>query len=208
MTSPDYRLVIRALPDAVPVPARLKAVLKRLLRTYRFRCLEVSPITPPSATAVGRVPKEDSMDRVTLIRKLAEEFRRAILACDQDRLPIGLQNFPHGSCGDVSLLFAKRLEQAGLGPTDYVCGWRTDARGERWSHGWLEQDGLIIDITLDQFHDAPAPVLVTADRAWHAARFDVDKSQCHSPADFERYDEDTREMFGDAYALITAECGS
>jgi hypothetical protein len=39
-------------------------------------------------------------------------------------------------------------------------------RGER-THAWLEKDGVIVDITADQFDDAECPVMVTADDSWH-----------------------------------------
>jgi hypothetical protein len=46
------------------------------------------------------------------------------------------------------------------------------AAGERepdlHSHAWLECDGLIADITADQFEDVDEPVIVTRDRSWHA----------------------------------------
>jgi hypothetical protein len=43
--------------------------------------------------------------------------------------------------------------------------------GDRGTHGWIESDGIIIDITADQFPDITAPALVTRDRTWHDQRF-------------------------------------
>lgn len=44
------------------------------------------------------------------------------------------------------------------------------------SHGWVEQDGVIADITADQFamidgFGTPLPVIVTRDRSWHDLHF-------------------------------------
>jgi hypothetical protein len=39
------------------------------------------------------------------------------------------------------------------------------------THAWVERDGLIIDITADQFVDVAEPVLLTTDRTWHDVRF-------------------------------------
>lgn len=36
------------------------------------------------------------------------------------------------------------------------------------SHAWLEYDGLIIDITADQFDEVSEPIIVTSDRSWHS----------------------------------------
>jgi hypothetical protein len=46
---PTYRLTLRALRSEVPPTIRLRSVLKRLLRTFQFRCLEVQEMrdVPP-----------------------------------------------------------------------------------------------------------------------------------------------------------------
>jgi hypothetical protein len=36
-------LTLKALPDDVPADVRLRQLLKRLLRTYRFRCVRIEP---------------------------------------------------------------------------------------------------------------------------------------------------------------------
>jgi hypothetical protein len=48
-------------------------------------------------------------DEFAEIRYLATRFRNAIEACDPAGLPIGMQNFPLGACGDAALLLAKYL---------------------------------------------------------------------------------------------------
>jgi hypothetical protein len=50
---PDYRLTIRPVQDDVPPAVRLRGVLKRLLRSYGFRALQVEEIKP-AAGASGR----------------------------------------------------------------------------------------------------------------------------------------------------------
>lgn len=136
------------------------------------------------------------------LRILAKRFRAAILACDRVNLPITLRDFPKGACGDASLLLAKYLEQFGFSPLTYVWGWRTTSfeRG-RQSHAWLEQDGLIIDITADQFSNAE-PVLVTTDRSWHE-QFEVEQK---SPADYEQYEEESRRELHAAFQLVNQHC--
>jgi hypothetical protein len=100
-------------------------------------------------------------DQLDSLRKLAVRFRRAIESC-RAKLPIGLKDFPFGSCLDASLLLGHYLEQSDVGKPIYVSGTK-DGR----THMWLEMDGVIIDITADQFGDAPERVMVTRDTAWH-----------------------------------------
>lgn len=50
---PLIRLTLKPLPDDVPEAIRLRHVLKRLLRTYGFRCMAIDNVadarTPPAA---------------------------------------------------------------------------------------------------------------------------------------------------------------
>ena len=83
------------------------------------------------------------------------------------RLP-SLADFPKGSCGDASELLGQYLSDSGLGTWGYRSGMQLDPV---FSHAWVERDGLIVDITADQFPDVSEPVLLTTDRTWHYARF-------------------------------------
>jgi hypothetical protein len=52
-----YTIVLTAKPGnwRAPVEARLKAALKRLLRSYGLRCVACKPVAPADA---GQVPTE------------------------------------------------------------------------------------------------------------------------------------------------------
>ena len=117
-----------------------------------------------------------------IIEKLATGFREAIDDLDRVFLPFEMKNFPHGCCGDASMLLGTYLEDHGIKSLIYVCG----MRGER-SHAWLESDGLIIDITADQFAECNESVIVVKDSEWHRT-FDRD---LESEASFKRYDKGT-----------------
>ena len=39
------------------------------------------------------------------------------------------------------------------------------------THAWIDQGGLIVDITADQFDDIDDAVIVTFDRSWYDRRF-------------------------------------
>ena len=122
-----------------------------------------------------------------------ERFRAAIEACRPEMLPVGLQTFPHGACGDATLLLAKYLERNGHTGFIYVLG----MRGER-SHAWLRRGELLIDITPDQFEEQDEAVIVGCDSVWHSTF--TKKDEHH--ADFEKYNEFTAASLARAYQVI------
>jgi len=96
-----------------------------------------------------------------------------------------MQSFPLGQCGMVTRLLGAYLEDLHLGTFDYITGGRIDPDErdkEPRSHAWLHKDGLIVDVTADQFEDQPSPVIVTRDASWHEA-FDQDLEN-YGPASF------------------------
>jgi len=118
-----------------------------------------------------------------------------ILACNPVHLPVTLQNFPHGACGDASLLLARYLSERGCGEFRYILGLRDGN-----SHAWLQQGPLIIDITGDQFADNPhGPVYVGEDQAWFVGFAGEDQ---HT-ADYSIFDDNTKAMLSASYARIT-----
>jgi len=84
-----------------------------------------------------------------------EKFRSAI-EVNKEKLGIEwFSRFPRGCCGDTSLILAKYLDEKRFGVAYYVPG----MLGPQ-SHGWLELDGWIIDITADQFDSIEDKILV------------------------------------------------
>jgi hypothetical protein len=81
----------------------------------------------------------------------------------------GLREVPRGACGDASRLLGLHLESLGWGKWTYVMGIAPGPDGG--THAWLEQAGLVVDITADQFPDIDEAVIVTTDRTWHERRF-------------------------------------
>lgn len=95
-------------------------------------------------------------------------FRNAIEMTDKKSLPISLQEFPHGSCGDAVLLLGHYLSKQGFGKFDYMLGdLDYEIGGYYPSHSWLQQKKLIVDITADQFDDFSDPVFVETHSPWH-----------------------------------------
>lgn len=126
-------------------------------------------------------------------------FRSALESVPTLERPIGLQKFPHGSCGDATLLLGTYLIEKGYPPFDYMLGGRGNSMGEDWSsHAWLELDGLTVDITSDQFLDGPGRVIACRGSNWHAAF--AGKRQ--HIADYRIYDRHTVATLGAAYRAV------
>ena len=104
-----------------------------------------------------------------------------------------MQSFPHGACGDAALLLAKRLEEEGYGAFDYMLGERSG-----FSHAWLQQGDLIVDISGDQFDDMHEKVYVGFNSPWHA-QFSAEPLHV---ADFQLYDDRTRSTLEAAYQSV------
>ncbi len=90
----------------------------------------------------------------------AKHFRRCLEEL-HPRLGVVFKRFPNAACGDSSNLLGEWLTEQGISGLEYVCG-------ELHGHAWLELDGLIIDITLDQFEGHTEKVYVSEDRSFHS----------------------------------------
>jgi hypothetical protein len=141
---------------------------------------------------------DNEQDRLCRLRELAGAFRSAIERTDRERLPCTLQEFPKGSCGDAALLLGTFLKNQGMGPFQYVCGWR-----DGYSHAWLEADGIIIDITADFFPDESDPVIVTNRSPWHDA---FERKVDPHEADYRVYDPNTVRQCEATYNIIFQAC--
>ena len=102
------------------------------------------------------------------IEDIAIKFRNVILSTEKDSRPIGLQDFPNGSCGDASRLLGTYLEEKGFGKFFVVSGERGSKQDNKWkSHTWLKNDALIVDITADQFDEIKSAVIVAEKSFFH-----------------------------------------
>lgn len=94
------------------------------------------------------------------IYRLTLAFREAIddaLDAGEFTDDIGFQDFPNGCCGFTSELLAKYLYESGI-DTWYIHGEYKFGENAR-PHTWLEsRDGLVIDITRDQFKKNQGPL--------------------------------------------------
>jgi hypothetical protein len=125
------------------------------------------------------------------IEALCRRFREEV-SCRRDLLP-SLESFPRGACGDTSLLLAEHLKRNGESGFCYVSG---DRAGK--SHAWLQRGALIVDVTADQFPDAPNAIIVSTDPAWHQT-FAIQEIWI---ADLTRWDKGTQARLGNALEQI------
>ncbi|WP_230493816.1 hypothetical protein [Paenibacillus polymyxa] len=87
---------------------------------------------------------------------VATKVRRAIESIDPNKFTMYCQfhhGFPHGACGDSSMIIGKLLLDEFEIDCDYVTGNCTIEGHESKTHVWLEYEGYKIDITADQFRD-------------------------------------------------------
>jgi hypothetical protein len=89
------------------------------------------------------------------------------------------------------------LKTHGFGTFDYVSGEAWDENGEWFSHAWLRQGDVIVDITADQF-PGNAPVIVTDASPWYSG-FEVEVPH---QADFHIYDGHTLASLSAAYRTV------
>jgi hypothetical protein len=103
---------------------------------------------------------------IARVEGIARALRNAIEMCEPTKLP--WPAFPHGACGDTSLILGQVLHDTGIKGFDYVGGNKHRDNGEWYSsHGWLQNGEWIVDITADQFPDVETPVIVTNCSEWH-----------------------------------------
>jgi len=149
-------------------------------------------------------PADETMNHHDAVRVGARRFRDAIVSTDKTKLPSTFENFPVGCCGDTAPMLGHYLCDIGLGKFDYVLGERGSPgpASDEQSHAWLQQEGLVVDITADQFPEIQTEVIVSADSQWHRTF----RSRTDYVADFEleAFQGPAHPTLRDAYVQILA----
>ena len=92
---------------------------------------------------------------IEVIKDIATRAR-AIMDEHHDNLSrVYFGSFPSSACGNISDMLALYMGKKGIRQIEYVWGKRNGR-----SHGWLEIEENIIDITSDQFDDGQGAVYV------------------------------------------------
>lgn len=129
------------------------------------------------------------LQQIAALRTLATRFRAAIRATDPSEVDPEVRfivsAFPKGVCGEICFLLGHYLRENGFPAAEYVNGIRCF---DGQSHAWIETEGIIVDITGDQFAEIADEVVVTLNPAWHQQFSD---RQGRRPADFLIYGDDS-----------------
>lgn len=79
-----------------------------------------------------------------------------------------MRGFPKGACGSSAILLGACFSSCAIEGFVFIQGSRGSRKNGTWAkHAWLARQDLVVDITADQFPDAPAPVIVVEHSPWH-----------------------------------------
>ena len=97
---------------------------------------------------------------------IATDFRKAFEASDLSKAPGFLPHFPEGCCNWATWMIGHFLKFEMCQSVEEINA-RRELLSETLSHAWLSADGIIIDITSDEFEDSEAKVIVSRNSDWH-----------------------------------------
>lgn len=171
---------------------------------------------------MGRICHSDWLDRTwrrmravrqirvkPIAEPLVRRFRAALEEAVEDAmlsLP-AFDKFPRGCCGDASDLLARYLLESGIRTSGVSGTFRSAGFESAQTHMWLiDEDGLIIDITGDQFRFNPLllnysePVYYGPEDDFHRL-FEIDGCNINV-GEFERYNNPARNSLIEAYSAL------
>ena len=109
---------------------------------------------------------------VRKLKKLATVMRAALVE-GRAGLHGNLTDFPNDCCDHAAIFLLLYLDNSGVDLTGFVRVEADLSENPHDKHIWLEKDGVIIDISADQFADRFGlkfdPVIVSRDSPWHAS---------------------------------------
>lgn len=123
---------------------------------------------------IALVEKEKKDELLNELKKHAITFHDAIVSIDSTKYPrnLGFENFPNGCCGNASQIMARYLSSRGY-EVEYVGGLR-----QANTHGWLECQGIIVDITAYQFSGNDAIIVKPKGKKKHIGFKETDRYMC------------------------------
>lgn len=99
--------------------------------------------------------------------RIGHAFRQAFEQVDLSDAPGSLPHFPNGCCSWATWMVGHYLKyECNLSPIE-IQGNRDGAAGVE-PHAWLSVDGVIVDITCDQFNDCAHVILGVGASHWHS----------------------------------------
>lgn len=99
---------------------------------------------------------------IEIVKEIAFKARGIMEEYHNDLSSVYFENSPSGACGNSSDMLALYMSKKGVKEIEYVSG-----RRKQRSHGWLEINGYIVDITSDQFADGLGAVYVGESNKFH-----------------------------------------
>ena len=97
---------------------------------------------------------------------IATNFRKAFEDSDLSKAAGSLPHFPEGCCNWATWMIGHFLKFEMCQSVEEINAERASRSGTI-SHAWLSADGIIIDITSDEFEDSEERVIVSRNSDWH-----------------------------------------
>jgi hypothetical protein len=110
----------------------------------------------------------------TFLSRLAAVCREALERMTPAQRGVGFIDFPRGTCGPVAELMGRLVFEATHKSGLYLSGTAHPDLPRQQSHAWLEVDGLLVDLTHDQFTGTGLVGWVFESSPWHAL-FETEK---------------------------------
>lgn len=93
------------------------------------------------------------LNKTDTMKKIVDQFREKIRKTDFDGLQKVMNRFPTGCCKVSSMFFAKFLVDNNIANEKDIKFIANAYNGQSY-HAWIELNDKIIDISIDQFHEA------------------------------------------------------
>lgn len=133
------------------------------------------------------------------LTQLAKAFREAFEVSDLSKAPGFLKNFPSGCCSWATIFIGHYLKnECGLSPKRILSAHHMSGG----QHEWLIVNDIIIDITADQFDDAPNSVIVETDSEWHAKLQGGERSSLRPVSDYDEITCEDKQKASEVYTTI------
>jgi hypothetical protein len=108
--------------------------------------------TPTKARTLRLAEGSRRSEEVEAIGEIASEAREFVVR--------KYGNPPHGGCLDASKFLARKLRKLGFNPKIVHGEFFEKVRLNSWPHWWVTVNGLLVDVTADQFDDEDRPIVI------------------------------------------------
>lgn len=121
-------------------------------------------------------------EKMEEIKELAERFRNLVdsfIKSDEIVRTINFKEcFPYGQCLNTSQMLAKFYRDKGFDDVRVISGNKST---KPCSHAWIVVNGLIVDITADQFKDLNYPPVFVSEKSELHSQYEAKDNLWQSP---------------------------